>query len=67
MFPPCLFVFGGGGGGGGVLTVAVTLTDALPVDAVTVYEPEALVPNLMVVDARPLLEVVPLLVVSVPQ
>ena len=30
---------GGGGGGGGVLTDAVTLTDALPADAVTVYEP----------------------------
>ena len=55
-----------GGGGGGVTAVAVTLTDALPADAVTVYEPEAFFPNHMVTDARPLLEVEPLMVVGVP-
>ncbi len=57
---------GGGGGGDGVLDFAVTLTDALPADAVIVYEPVALLPNLIVAEARPLLLVVVLRVVAVP-
>ena len=57
---------GGGGGGGTAPTVTVTLTDSLPADTVIVYEPDALLPNLIVVEARPLLEVVVLRVVAVP-
>ena len=54
----------GGGGGGGVSTVAVPLTDWLPSVAVTVYEPEASLPSLSVVLARPLLPVVALVGLS---
>ena len=57
---------GGGGGGGTAPTVTVTLTDSLPADTVIVYEPDALLPNLIVVEARPLLLVVVLRVVAVP-
>ena len=51
-----------GGGGGGVLTVAVPLVDLEPLDAVIVYDPEALSPSVTEVDARPLLPVVVLVV-----
>ena len=51
-------------GGGGVLTVAVPLVDLEPLDAVIVYEPEALFPSISVVEARPLLPVVVLAVPS---
>ena len=54
----------GSGGGGGVSTVAVPLTDWLPSVAVTVYEPEASLPRVSVVLARPLLPVVALVVLS---
>ena len=48
------------GGGGIVSTVTVPLTDWLPCVAVTVYEPEALLPRVSVVWARPSLPVVAL-------
>ena len=51
-----------GGGGGGVLTVAVPLVVLEPLDAVIVYDPEALSPSVTEVDARPLLPVVVLVV-----
>ncbi len=53
--------FGGGGGGGEVSTSTVPLA-AKPLSSLaeTVYEPEALLPNVSVVCARPLLSVVPL-------
>ena len=54
----------GGGGGGGVSTVAVPLTDWVPSVAVTVYEPEASLPRVSVVLARPLLPVVALVGLS---
>ena len=44
--------------GGGVLTIAVPLVDWEPLDAVIVYEPDALFPSISVVDACPLLPVV---------
>ena len=55
---------GGGGGGGGddVSTVAVPLVDLEPLVAVIVYEPEALFPSVNVVEARPSLPVVVLVV-----
>ena len=49
---------GGGGGGDGASTVAVLLTEEVPTEAVTVYEPEEPLPVLNVVLARPLLPVV---------
>ena len=51
-------------GGGGVSTVAVPLTDWLPSVAETVYEPEASLPRVSVVLARPLLPVVALVGLS---
>ena len=43
-----------------MLTVAVPLVDLEPTVAVIVYEPDALLPSMRVVDACPLLPVVPL-------
>ena len=54
----------GGGGGGDVSTVAVPLTDWVPSVAVTVYEPEASLPRVSVVLARPSLPVVALVGLS---
>ena len=52
------------GADGGGLTVAVPLVDMLPTVAVIVYEPEALFPSITVVEARPSLPVVVLVVPS---
>jgi hypothetical protein len=51
------------GGGGGMSTVAVPLVDLEPLDAVIVYDPEALFPSISVVEARPSL---PVVVLAVP-
>ena len=55
---------GGGGDASEVTTVAVPLVDLEPLDAVIVYDPEALCPSISVVEARPLLPVVVLAVPS---
>jgi hypothetical protein len=44
-------------------TVAVPLVDLEPLDAVIVYDPEALFPSISVVEARPSL---PVVVLAVP-
>ena len=53
-----------GGGGGGGSTVTVSLIDKVRTEAVTVYEPEASLPRVSVVLARPLLSVVALVGLS---
>ena len=61
---PLITFIDNSGGGGGASTTAVLLTEEVPTDAVTVYEPVEPLPVLNVVLARPLLSVVALVVLS---